>query len=109
VKKEKVKMSMKNVLSVLAMVAAIGGFVAVNRVHAQSLPSSTACIASCGIAQGDCASAVAQANQACVTGCASLRGSAVAGCAQACAQAVGAGINECKATFSACVTSCSVG
>jgi hypothetical protein len=100
-------MSTKKLASILTVVAALGGTILVTRAHAQSLPSSAACIAACGVAQGDCASAAGQANQACVAQCASLRGQATGGCAQACANAVTAGIDACKATFGGCVASCS--
>ena len=100
-------MSTKKLAGILTVVATLGGATLVTRAHAQSLPSSAACIAASGVAQGDCASATGQANQACVAECTSLRGQAAGACARACANAVTAGIDACKATFGGCVASCS--
>ena len=99
-------MSMRKLVCVLTVAAGLGG---IGLANAQSLPSSASCVASCGVALGDCAGAAGQANAACAQGCAQLRGSAAGGCAQACAQGTIAAIGECKATFATCATSCSAG
>ncbi len=101
-------MSIKKVLAVATVVAALGGF-AVVAAHAQSVPSSASCIASCGTAEGDCASAAAQGNVACLGACTGLRGAAMQACVQACGQAVISGVNACKASFANCASLCSLG
>ncbi len=97
----------KRMACVLTVAAAVSGIGVARYASAQSLPGSTACMATCGTDLGDCASGAGQANAACVQGCKTLRGSAAAECAQACAAGMNANIDACKATFAGCATSCS--
>jgi hypothetical protein len=96
-------MSPTRLLFVLTLAVALSG---VGLAHAQSLPSSASCMATCGTTLGDCASAAGQQNASCVSGCLGLHGASAAACAQACAGGLLTGISECKAIFGECATNC---
>ena len=94
-------MSVKKLVCVLTVVAAIGGMGLSRYATAQTAPGQATCQGACGYALGSCAAAAAQGVADCVKNCRNMS------CANACVTGLQANIAGCRDAFDGCTAGCS--